>query len=769
MKKDVFRKAGLALFFVTALAWAFCEPAYSEVVNSIVKSIKVEGNKKIDTQSIKAKLSTKTGAPLLMESIRQDIRTLYEVGYFDDVRVDVEQEQSSEGAEEGRVILYFVLVEKPSLTKVEFAGNKELSEEKIKENVLLSPGAMADSRLIDDNAEKIRFFYETEGYWQASVFPILRIISKDEATVTFQINEGEKVKVKNLDFEGNEALTDSEILAVMETKPAGLLSFITGSGKYVREAMRNDLERIKNLYHNNGYIAVKASDPEIKLSDDRKTMDISVSISEGELFYTGDVSVAGPEKIKRSKIEELIKLKSGDVFRGNVLRSDILSITDYYSDRGYAFADVVPDLNILQEEKTVNIVITVAENSLVRVGKLSILGNEVTRDKVIRREVRLDEGDIYLPRLLRRSYERINNLNYFETVEMVPKPRPDEGLMDLDIKVDERSTGSMTMGGGYSSIDGLLATLEIVEGNLFGRGYTLKLKGEKSGRTNSYSLSFKEPWLNDKPTSLNTSIYDQQRYYFDYSRRAKGFGVTVGKELSEYVSGSIGYNLENVEIIDVADNASIIIKQQGAWGTRLTSKVSLSLLRDSRDNYLYPRRGSRHSISAAFAGLGGENSFYRTVLDSSLHFPLFKSSAFSVRGRLGLAEGLFGEDLPLYERFYVGGVYTVRGLDYGAAGPIDDETREEFGGNKELIFNVEYTTPLVLSAQLYGVVFYDIGAGFDDDEPISWDGLRHGAGVGFRWISPIGPLRLEWGKNIFPDKGRNEPDSRWEFTFGTFF
>ncbi len=765
MKKNVFRKTGLIFFVVVAMAWGFQEtPAFSGLAEAepLVEAIKVEGNKKIDTQSIKAKLSTKIGAPLSMEMVRQDIRNLYEIGYFDDVRVYIDK--ASEG---GGIILYFVLVEKPSLTKVEFAGNKELSEEKIKENVLLAPGAMADSRLIDDNAEKIRLFYETEGYWQASVFPILRIISKDEATVTFQITEGEKVKIKNMLFKGNTALTDSEILAVMETKPAGLISFITGSGKYVREVMRSDIERIKNLYHNNGYIGVKVSDPEIKLSDDHKTMDISISISEGELFYIGKISVTGPEKIKRSKIEELIQLKSGEIFRGNVLRSDILSITDYYSDRGYAFADIVPDLKIMQEQKIVNIVINVDENSLVRVGRLNILGNDVTRDKVIRREVRLDEGDIYLPRLLKRSYERINNLNYFNTVEIIPKPRPSEGLMDLDIKVDERSTGSMTMGGGYSSIDGLLATLEIVEGNLFGRGYTLKLKGEKSARTNSYSLSFKEPWLNDKAISLTTSIYDQQRYYFDYRRRAKGFGVTVGKELSEYVRGSIGYNLESVEIVGVSDRASLIIKQQAAWGKRTTSKVSLSLLRDSRDNYLYPRRGSRNSISTAFAGLGGENAFYRAVLDSSMHFPLFKNSAFSVRGRLGYAKGILGEELPLYERFYVGGVYTVRGLDYGAAGPLDKQTGEEFGGNKELIFNVEYTTPIVSSAQLYGVLFYDIGAGFDDDESISWEGLRHGAGFGFRWISPIGPLRLEWGKNIY--KKGNEPGSRWEFTFGTFF
>ena len=755
----MFKKTGLILLFFAALTWGFNETAYSEVVKPIVKAIDVEGNNKIGSISIKSKLITKIDAPLSIESIRQDIRSLYKIGYFDDVRVDIEQQ------DEGEVRLYFVVVEKPSLTKVEFAGNKKLSEEKIKEHVMLSPGSMADSRLIDDNAEKIRALYETEGYWEALVVPVLRIISENEAVVTFQITEGEKVKVNSLKLEGNETLTDVEILDVMATKSAGLFSFITDSGKYVREVMHIDLERIKNLYHNNGYIAVQVAEPVIEMSQDRKSMDITIKINEGEKFYIGNLSISGVEKLSLLWVKSMVRTRSGEVFRADVLRSDILSVTDYYSNKGYAFADVVPDLNILQEERTVNIVINIEENSLVHVGRLNILGNTVTRDKVIRREIRLDEGDVYIPRLLKRSYNRINNLNFFDTVEIKPKPRPDKGLMDLNVEVEERSTGSMTMGGGYSSIDGLLATVEVVEGNLFGRGNTLKLKAEKSGRTTSYSLSFREPWLFDKPISVNTSIYDQKREYFEYSKRAKGVGLTVGKDLSEYIRGSIGYSFENVDIMDVSKDASIIIKDQE--GSKDTSKVTLSLVRDSRDNYLYPRKGNRNSISTAFAGLGGDNAFYKAVLDSSWHFPLFKDSAFAVRGRVGYAEGIFEEELPMYERFYVGGIYTVRGHEYGYAGPLDPVTGEPLGGNKELIFNVEYTIPLVSSARLYGVAFYDAGTAFDDDEDISLNKLRQGGGFGFRWISPIGPLRLEWGKNL--DQKDGESDSRWEFTFGTFF
>jgi len=724
----------------------------------LVRDIVFEGNRKVDTATIRARIKTRPGRALSMPRIREDIATLYAIGYFDDVRVDIEPWQ-------GGVRLYFVLREKPTIVKVEYAGNKELDLEKIREKVSVSPGSMADVRLIDDSVAKIRDLYQSEGYWDVRVFPILRILSENRAALTFQIVEGEKVRVTAIRFRGNRHFPDDDLRDVMETGTKGFFSFLTDSGKYVKDLLRQDMERIKSFYHNEGFIEARVGEPELIVSDDRKTMEVVLTVEEGQRYDVGRIRVSGPEKVPPGDIRALIRTEEGGVFRSDVLRADTLRITEHYANLGYAFAEVAPRLDVRREERKVNIEFRVRENRIVRVGRIRILGNTRTRDKVIRREIRLNEGDVYRPSALRRSYERINNLKYFETVEIVPRPRPAENRMDLDIKVKEQSTGNLTIGGGYSSVDGLLATVDITEGNLMGRGQTLKLSAEKSDRNLEYSLSFREPWLLDRPVSLTATIYNQEREYFEYTKRSKGGGLTVGRSFAEYYSASLGYSYEIADVSDVSETASDLIRQQE--GEADTSKVTLGLTRDSRDNVLYPRRGSRNALSTSLAGLFlGDNRFYKVVYDSSWHWPLFRSSAFGIRGRIGWAEGLFGETLPVYERFYVGGIFSVRGYSWGDAGP-KDENGENIGGNKELIFNVEYTTPIVEAARLYGVVFYDAGSALNDDENYSLNALRQSVGAGFRWLSPVGPIRLEWGMKLDPEEG--ESKSRWDFTFGTFF
>lgn len=744
----------LFCFSVLSLNGIFASAVQAETV---IKSVVIEGNRKIDTASIKARLSTKEGSVLSMDVIREDIRVLYSIGYFDDIKVDIEPYA-------GGVRLYIVVKEKPTIIRVDYAGNKEVSIDKIKEKVTLTPGSVADSRLIDDNVRKIRTLYETEGFWNSTVFPILRVSSDEKALVTFQIDEGRKVKVRNISFDGNTVFTDDELAAQMETKKKGLFSLITKSGKYVHGQMLSDLERIKNHYHNSGYITVKVGEPRLDLSEDKTSMNIVIPVEEGERFRVGTVTLTGPEQIPVPEVMALIRTSEGEWFNRGRLRSDVLAITEYYAERGFAFADIIPELNIRETENVVDLPIHVTENSLVRIGRINILGNTTTRDKVIRREVRLNEGDVYKPSLLKRSYERINNLKFFETVDIRPDPRPAEGTMDLNIKVTERPTGSLTIGGGYSTVDGLLATIEVTEGNLFGKGQILKVSAEKSDINLMYSLSFTEPWLFDIPLSLSALTYNQERQFDAYDKRAKGGGLSLGYSFTEYISSSIGYSYELADIFNVDDNAPEQIK--GQTGERSTSKVRLSVTRNSQDNFLHPRRGSKNTFRGTLAGLGGDNAFYKLHYDSSWHFPLFEESAFSFRGRIGYADGLFGEELPLYERFYVGGMHTVRGYGYGDAGPKFDNG-ENKGGNKELIFNVEYVVPLVSAARLYGVVFYDAGAGFDDDEGYSLALLRQSAGAGFRWISPIGPLRLEWAMKLDPEEG--ESKSKWDFTIGTFF
>ncbi len=723
----------------------------------LIKSLEIRGNKKIEEETVRGKVKSKIGTLFSQENIQKDIKILYSLGYFDDVRIELEPF-------EGGIKLIINLKEKPTINSLDFQGNKEFDADKLKENISITPGAIANYSLIMDNIEKIIAFYQSEGYWHVNVFPIIRNISEDSVAVTFQIDEGPKVKIKKITIEGNQFISSGDIKDVMKTKERWMFSFITGSGIYKEVEMKADIERIRQLYHSRGYIYTAISEPMVTLSPDKKKLFITIQISEGEQYKIGELSFSGNTVFKNTELYGHIKSATGEIFNRTKLRKDIDTILDLYLEKGYARADINPEMKVNSEEKFVDVTFSISEGDIFRIGRIQIKGNRKTRDKVIRREMRLDEGDIFNNKLLKRSYQRINNLNYFETVDLNTTPRIKEKLIDLDVNVEEKLTGMLTIGAGYSSIDKFVVMGEVTQSNLFGKGLFLKFKANLSSIRTNYSISLADPWFMDKPISASVSVYNETFEFPDYDKKATGGSIGFGKELSEYVGGKITYNLENVEITDAADDAPLLIKEQ--IGIRLTSSVSPSIWRDTRDNFLDPGTGSKNAVFTTIAGLGGDNYFFKGLVDSLWYFPAFWGTTFSVRGRVGYAKGYAGRDLPLYERFYVGGINTVRGLGFGEGGPRD-EGGEEIGGNKELIFNTEYIFPIEKNIKLKGVIFFDAGKAFDDGESINITSLRTTAGFGVRWISPFGPIRLEWGYNIDPkeDEGR----SKIEFSLGGIF
>lgn len=737
----------------------------------VVKAIEVKGLKRIEEGAVKSKISQKTGEQLSTEKTAEDIKNIFKMGYFDDVTVEIE-------TLEGGVKLIYLVKEKPTIIKVEFQGNKELTDEKLREKITVTVGSIADIPLIQDNASKLQLFYEEEGYWLARIVPVINKIGENEVSLTYQIDEGEKVKIKKIIIEGNRAISTGKIKKAMKTSEWAIYSFITSSGYYKRETMSADIEAIKDLYYNNGYIKASVGDPEIRITEDKKGMLITIRVSEGEQFRVSSVSITGNKAFSEADLKKKVTIAPGAVFSKEALRHDVSGMTDLYTQNGYALANVFPDVIPDDATKQAQVVYKVEEGDVYRIGRIEVSGNVRTRDKVIRREMRLDEGDLFNSALLKRSYERINNLNFFESVDLSPRPRYEEKMLDVDIKVKERATGFVSVGGGYSSIDKLIAMVDITQGNLFGKGQFVKMRGELGGRSSFYELSFRDPWFMDKPVSFSADVYKTSREYVEYERRATGGGFGFGKNFGEYWSGSVSYNFEKATIsiregVDPNSVSTIITEQ---IGTRTTSSITPSVAWDTRDNYLDPSRGFRHSLYVTFAGLGGSNAFIKGVADSAWFFPV-GSTTISLRGRIGYATGIFGKELPLYERFYVGGIYTVRGLGFGEAGPRakteikDDQgnvigTKEEvIGGTKELIFNAEYVFPIVSELKLKGVVFFDAGNSYDLDEPFGK--LRYTSGVGIRWISPMGPIRIEWGYNF--DKRPGEQSSKVEFTFGSFF
>ncbi len=723
----------------------------------LIKSVEIRGNKKIEIETIQAKIKSAVGSPFSQETVQKDIKSLFSLGYFDDIKTEIEPF-------EGGIKLIFALKEKPTVTSVDFQGNKELEADKLKEKITITAGAIANFSLIMDNVEKIVSFYQSEGYRLVSVIPVIRNVSDDSVALTFQIDEGKKVKIKEIKIEGNRAVTSKEIKKAMETKERWLFSFITGSGIYKEEEIRTDIERIRELYHSKGYIYAVISEPVITLSLDKKDLYIKISISEGEQYKVGGISFNGNKIFSSAELFKQIKTSPGKIFNRTLLRNDIDALLNLYMEKGYARADVDPQMDVNTGQKLVNITFSIAEGEIFRVGRIDITGNQKTRDKVIRREMRLDEGDIFNNKLLKRSYQRITNLNYFESIDLSPKLRTEEKLVDIDVKVKEKLTGMLTVGGGYSSVDKFMVMGEISQSNLFGKGLTLRLKADLSSRRTNYNLSITDPWFMDRPISASFSVYNEIFKYPDYSKKSTGTSIGFGKELSEYVGGKIIYNLEKVNIADVATDASSLIKEQE--GTKTTSSISPSVWKDTRDNFLDPTTGSKNALYATFAGIGGDNYFVTTSIDSLWYFPVIWDTTFSLRGRFGYASGFAGKKLPLYERFYVGGINTVRGLGFGEAGPKNEEG-ELIGGNKELIFNAEYIFPIEKNIKLKGVLFFDAGNAFDNNETVSITSLRTTTGLGVRWMSPFGPIRLEWGFNLSPKAG--ESKNKVEFALGGLF
>ncbi|RMG70433.1 MAG: outer membrane protein assembly factor BamA [Nitrospirae bacterium] len=752
MKRVFILLLGLKFFFFILIP----PSVFSQTAAPLVNSIEIRGLKRTDEGAIRKRLSQKVGQPLSQRDISKDIKSIYEMGYFEDVRVETEPF-------EGGLKLIYIVKEKPSIIKVSFSGNEEFDDEKLKEQITIIPGAIADVTLIQRNVASLKAFYEQEGYYLASIVPVVKRVSPDEATLTFLITEGEKIKIDEIEFEGNSALSDGDIKDVMETSEWWIFSYFTKSGYYRKDVLDSDIQKIKDLYYDNGFLNVVVSKPEVILDKKKKELTIKINIIEGPQYRVSSIKFKGHEPSEEKQIKELIPLKEGEVFSKKLLREGIENITNFYSEHGYAMASVEPTIETDENKHLASVLLNIDKGHIFRIGRIEIIGNTRTLDKVIRREMRLDEGDIFNSKLLKRSYQKINNLNFFEQVELTPKPRLKDRLVDIDIKVKEKATGFLSIGGGYSTVDKFVAMVDLTQANLFGTGRYLKLRGELGGSSSFYEIAYRDPWFLDYPVSITLSLYRTTREYISYDKKAIGGSVGFGKRFNDFWSASITYKYEKATIENVDVDAPTIIKDQ--IGTNVTSSITPSVARDSRDNYLDPHSGSRNSFYFTYAGLGGDNHFFKTVFDSAWFFPLTKRTTIALRGRVGYATGLFEHELPLYERFYVGGIYTVRGLGFGDGGP-KDENGDPIGGTKELILNAEYIFPIVEELKLKGVVFFDAGRAYGSDEPFGSD-LRYTTGAGFRWFSPMGPIRIEYGYNL--DRRDGEDSGKIEFSFGGFF
>jgi outer membrane protein insertion porin family len=774
--KEVTSLQGVRWFLLLLAAILFgvglVRGAVAQPVPPKVASIDIRGNKKIELPAIQGRLTLKPGDPYTAENVRGQIKILYETGYFEDVQV--ETDSTAEG-----IALTFLVHEKPFITEIVFDGNEELSDDKLKEKITIKSQAFLDQQQAKESAEKIRLAYQEDGFFNAQVIPVVQTLDEDRKRLTFFVKEGDKAKIKTVNFDGMRAANKDEMFKVMATREwipwygiftqMKLPSFLSDAGVLKREEMNNDVERIREVLLNKGYLNAQVGLPSVELSEDKKWFVVTYAILEGEPFTVAEVGFRGNTVFEEPELRDKMKIRPGEIFQRQKIRDEITRLTDMYGSRGYAFADVVPNVNPNNEERTATIILNIKEGEMMRIRQINVYGNDKTKDNVIRRELRVDEQDVIDTPSLKRSFQRLNNLNFFETVEILPQQvEPDK--VDLNVRVKEKPTGQFSIGGGFSTLDKLVAIADITEGNLGGNGWMGRIRGQLGQQRTLGLITFRNPYLNDSLTSMQIDVYRSMTNYITYFEKKGGASLTFGRWLSEYVSGSISLVAEQLDFSDPNNtcgiNPTLFVCQQ--LGYQTTTGFRTSLARDTRDYYLDPRTGWRTSVGFDFGTpyLGGTNNFYKYYFDVIKYTPLVYDTRFSIHARYGQAEGLHGKPVPLTELFFVGGINTVRGFVFGRAGPVDPITGSLLGAAKELIFNNDFIFPISTEAKLNGVIFFDYGKGFAANERLSLD-LRPTTGLEGRWISPFGPLRAAYGINLHPQV--HERKGVFEFTIGSLF
>jgi outer membrane protein insertion porin family len=727
-----------------------------------IDSIRVEGNQRVETEAILAAVESKKGESLDYDQLDKDLRAIYRMGFFKDVSIETED------GPKGKVVVFKVL-EKPSIGKISFTGNnKEKDDDLLKESGIKLYAILNRSE-VRQSVNRLEEYYRQKGYYNIEIEERIEELPRNEVALIYKIDEGKKVYIEKIEFVGNTKFDDGDLKDVMETSERGLLSWFTKSGLLDKKKLEFDLQKVTAYYHNHGYIRAKTGEAKIAYEED-KGLSITIEVIEGEPFRVRNVGIEGdliqPEEALLKKVE----IKDEEFFNREMVREDTLALREIYADEGFAYADVSPFIKEDDANYKVDITYKISKGEKVRFERINITGNTETRDKVIRRELKVVEGEYYSGEGIRKSTENLYRLGYFDDVELQTKKGSEDNLMVLNVNVTERATGTFSIGAGYSSFDEVFGVFQVSQSNLFGRGQKLRGSVRVGSKTSEFDIRFVEPWFLDKELALGIDLYNWKVEFTEYTKDSLGGALRLGFPLGldDYTKGRIQYMYDDADISDVEDTAATEIREME--GRNLTSSLKLGIDRDSRDRFWDTTKGSVNKVSFEYAGgpLGGDVAFNRYEAETAWYLPFWWNTVFMARGRLGYIEAR-PEDgkLPIYQKYRIGGINTVRGYEYGDISPRDPNTGDRIGGEKMMVYNFEFRFPLIKEQGVTGVFFFDAGNVWRERDNYDFGDLKMSAGPGVRWYSPIGPIRLEYGYVI--DPGPDEPSGNFEFGIGGFF
>ncbi len=715
-----------------------------------ISDIKIKGNSAVSTATIMNKLKMNPGDIFEESALNKELKRLYATGYFADVFV--ETQENIEG-----IVVTFTVVEKPLISEIRFQGNSRMKDGRLLRKVTIKKGDLVDFNILSQNAAEIRAYYTEQGYSRATVdYKIETDPATGAATVIFLIDEGQPLKITRINIEGNKSVPAGEIKNYMSTKTAW---WFIHKGALDDEKLQADLDRIRNFYRSKGFLDVRVTS-KIDYQEDGKTIHLTVIIDEGSQYRIGTITVQGELSFPESEIRKIIKAKTDDPFDYQKIKEDVDNIRSFYYDRGYMNADIDLAHQYNATTDKMDLIYTINGHEVVYVGKVNVIGNTKTKDKVVRRELRVYPGAKYDGERLKYSKERIYNLGFFEDVYFETVPTDEENVKDLNVTVKETKTGELSFGGGFSSVDAFIGFAQVKQRNFdilnfptfTGGGQDLTLRAEMGSARTNYLLSWTDPWIFDYPYLFGFDVYRREHdkdsnsgYDFDETRT--GGSLRLGKELTDQLSTGLIYNLEEVKLDNIADDASQSLKDE--QGTNLLSRLTWNIEYDTRDNKYSPTKGLVVGSSLGDAGgfLGGDKDFVKWYLHSSFYHTIIWEVVLNVKGRFGVVQNYGKSDkVPIYEMFFAGGARTIRGYQERAVGPRDPvDNALSVGGEGMAIGNVEVVFP-IYKKLVKGSVFYDVG----NVTAEAWDifsdtDYKQGAGVGVRIKTPIGPVQLDWG------------------------
>lgn len=784
-----------------------------------IRRVRVLGNRRVADEDVLANVRSRAGRICLDRTVTDDAHALWELGFFDDIAIEATER------EDDRVDLIFRIRERPAIAAVRYTGNNHVGASDIDEVIDLRVGSILSRPAIAAQVTDIRDLYAEKGYFLARITPELVRNDDNEVEVVFHIDEGLEVIVRRIRFVGNHEISSSDLRGILQTGETGFFSFLTNNDNFEDGRFDEDVMRLQALYYDRGFLQMQVGTPRIELTPDRRFIDITIPLAEGPRYRIGRIDIreenADGEEVEllggRRQLREMVTANPGEWFNRTQLAQSLLAVTRFYRDQGYAHVEVTPQTNLDPEDQSVELALVITRGEPTRIERINIRGNTKTRDSVIRRELRISEGDLYNQSQLETSRLAVQALGYFERVDVSETEGSSPDRIVVNFEVGERATGTFQIGAGFSSIEAFIFTAQVQQQNLFGNGQSLSLQLQLSGLRQLIQLQLVEPYFFGTDWSFAFELFKTVRQFQAFNRDSTGgsfsFGhwildrrftfflqyradyVTIGPRTGGFFGSGSGQGLFQYQLFPSSN----------LFRNGLSSSVRLSLTWDSRDNRITPTDGvyASGSVEVADEAIGSAVSYVRWRVFTREYLRLYGTTPNdSVVLRFNTEWGLITSRLPpgppIYERFYLGGIFSVRGFPLNGLGPrlpvsstydpnvTLSDNGIPVGGNMQFFYNVELEFPIVPQVNIRGVIFTDGGNAWNldpyvglyggenynydpatDPRRLNFADIRTSWGFGVRWISPLGPLRFEWGIPFARRPWESEID--FQFTIGNFF